>query len=188
MSRLGIYASSVTAGLVSNSFESIATVSVGAGGSGTITFSSIPSTFKHLQIRAIARGGNADLQTTFRIRLNSDASAAYTYHRLRGDGSTITATGSGLFNESYLYFGAAGTSAGSNVFGASIWDFYDYASTSKNKVIKYLGGTESNGTGGIALGSGAWLNTSAINAITLTADGGSNFVQYSQFALYGLKG
>ena len=37
------------------SYESIATVTVGAGGSSSISFTSIPSTYKHLQIRAITR-------------------------------------------------------------------------------------------------------------------------------------
>ena len=37
-----------------SSFESIATVS-GTGSSGTITFSSIPATYKHLQIRYIGK-------------------------------------------------------------------------------------------------------------------------------------
>ena len=36
-------------------YDSIATVVVGSGGASSITFSSVPSTYKHLQIRFIAR-------------------------------------------------------------------------------------------------------------------------------------
>ena len=44
---------------VLNSYESIATVTVGAGGTSTITFSSIPTGYTHLQIRGIAQIGRA---------------------------------------------------------------------------------------------------------------------------------
>jgi len=40
-------------------FESIATVTVGAGGSSEINFTSIPSTYQHLQIRILSRDNRA---------------------------------------------------------------------------------------------------------------------------------
>ena len=55
-----------------NSYESIQTVTVGSGGQSTISFTSIPSTYKHLQIRMLARATGAS--TVGLIRFNSDAS------------------------------------------------------------------------------------------------------------------
>jgi hypothetical protein len=37
------------------------------------------------------------------------------------------------------------------------------------------------------LSSGVWINTTAVNAVTVIPYGG-NFAEYSSFALYGIKG
>jgi hypothetical protein len=58
MPILGIIASSKLT--VSNSYESIATTTVGSGGSATVTFSSIPATYKHLQVRTLIRSAGSD--------------------------------------------------------------------------------------------------------------------------------
>jgi len=184
---LGIWASQ-NYPRITNSYESISTVSVGSGGTSTITFSSIPSTYKHLQLRSIARGPNGDVQTTFLVRFNSDSGNNYSYHRFMSDGSSASSTGLGSYNSMALYWGASGTTTGSNVFGASVLDLLDYQNTSKNKTVRFLGGTDNNGSGGLGLGSGAWYNTSAVSTLTIIADGGGNFAQYSQFALYGIRG
>jgi hypothetical protein len=60
MPILGIIASAITGNLVTTSYESIATVTVGGGGSATIDFTSIPATYTHLQIRGIARSTNGN--------------------------------------------------------------------------------------------------------------------------------
>ena len=41
--------------IMPGSYESIATVTVGSGGAASVEFTSIPSTYTHLQIRAIVR-------------------------------------------------------------------------------------------------------------------------------------
>jgi hypothetical protein len=79
----------------------------------------------------------------------------------------------------------AGTSAAASIFGAGIVDILDYANTNKYKTLRALAGVDFNGSGRVGLTSGLWQSTSAINAITLE---GSSFVQYSSFALYGIKG
>jgi hypothetical protein len=67
-------------------------------------------------------------------------------------------------------------------------DILDYANTSKNKTIRMLSGNDRNGSGDIILISGLWASTSAINQIDLRLESAANFAQYSQFALYGIKG
>ena len=76
---LGILASSYPQAPATN-FDSIATVTVGAGGSSSITFSSIPSTYTHLQIRFMAKetavGSGVDgVLLTF-----NSWSSGYAYH------------------------------------------------------------------------------------------------------------
>ena len=172
---------------VTNSYESIATVTVGAGGSSTITFSSIPSTYKHLQIRGISHSSYAAGNISVGIRYNSDSTANQAYHYLNGDGSIAGAGG----NIGYTYQYAtntAGTSYNSNVFAGTIIDILDYANTNKYKTTRSLNGVDGNGSGQIVLISTLWQSTSAITQIDITTAGLGSFNQYSTFALYGIKG
>ena len=178
-----------TTPLVTGSYESIATVDVGSGGTGTITFSSIPSTFRHLQIRALSHSSSG-AQPAMIMRLNSDSSANYAWHGLEGSGSgTPYAYSSGSLNTGAYIYSVAGTSFNASAFSAHVIDILDYTSTSKNKTIRSLGGNDNNGNGYISFNSGLYLATpAAVTTITLTIDGGGNFAQYSSFALYGIKG
>ncbi len=120
MGILGIYASSVLK--VTNSYESIATVSVGSGGSSSIDFSSIPSTYKHLQVRGIIRTSAGTNNWGLRIRTNSDSGSSYTHHNLRGDGANASAEG--YANETYMRLDRAAPSD-ANIFGGVVIDFLD---------------------------------------------------------------
>lgn len=165
------------------SFESIATVTVGAGGSSTVTFSSIPSTYTHLQIRGIAR--NASTNSLFFLQINSDTGSNYSYHRLTGNGTAASA--SGTATDTGLYqFGRSPNAT--NVFGVAIYDFLDYANTNKYKTVRGLQGYEDNSGGSINMVSGLWQSTSAITSISITMNSSLLFAEYSQFALYGIKG
>ena len=188
MGILGIYASSVLK--VTNSYESIATVTVGSGGSSTISFSSIPSTYKHLQIRAIARDNRADAGTSsLRLQFNSDTgSNYYTNHRITGSGSSAVA-GAGATGAFILFTESASGNSTANCFSASVVDVLDYVNTNKYKTTRTLHGADLNdANGAVVFRSGLWMSTSAISTITITHNNGSNLVQYSQFALYGIKG
>ena len=179
---LGIFASQGRA--AANSYESIATTTVGAGGSSTITFSSIPSTYKHLQIRAIASGAGAQ---RYGVQFNGDTGANYTQHFLYGTGSVAGAggtTGGAKYN-------SIGASDGGSTFGASVTDILDYTNTNKNTVVRSLAGYDTNTSNGlVVLYSFVWLNTAAVTSLTIQAaeSYSGNFAQYSQFALYGIKG
>ena len=170
--------------IMPGSYESIATVSVGSGGSSTITFSSIPSTFTHLQLRVLSQQ-NASLSDYGNIRVvaNSDSGSNYSHHVLVGYGSGVatSATASTTrVNSGYSYLTSGST------FGVTVLDILDYASTNKYKTFRSIGGTDWNGGGGVALFSGLWMSTSAITSLTITGANG-NFTQYSHFALYGVN-
>jgi len=178
---VGIYG--VSAPVSTNSYESIQTFTVGAGGVTDISFTSIPSTYKHLQVRYIARsaGSNGSLRMTF----NSDSGSNYSYHELAGDGSNAGAAAAASLQFIYTgqYFNTAST------FAASVIDILDYGSTNKNKTVRILTGRDENGAGRVALQTGTWLNSgSAISTLTITRESTNNIAQHSQFALYGIKG
>ena len=182
---LGIFASQGR--VAANSYESIATVTVGAGGSSSISFSSIPSTFKHLQIRLIARSAFASNEDYVNLKVNSDTTGSnYARHLLYGTGASVAAaasTGSTITNLGEI----AAANSTSGIFGAFVVDLLDYANTNKNKTIRSLGGDDRNGGGEIDFNSILWMNTNAISSIQLTTYTGNNFAQYSQAALYGIK-
>jgi hypothetical protein len=158
----------------------IATTTLGSSQS-TITFSSIPQNYEHLQIRGITAGSG--VQST--LRFNSDSGNNYAAHSLLGDGSTVSAGGAtsqtGINTIGYL-------NNVSNVFVPFIIDILDYSNTNKNKTVRYTFGWEKNASGSyIYYASGLWMNTSAINTITISADSSGSIAQYSSYALYGIK-
>jgi hypothetical protein len=175
---------------VAGDFESIATTVVGAGGSnGSVTFSSIPQTYKHLQVRALTRTDRAVTDDASLIFLNSDTTKTnYTLHGLRGNGSSASSFGyassSGLGIQSITL----GNTATAQMFGLIVVDILDYTNTNKNTTVRSLGGMDYNGGGFVDFISGVWLNTAAVNSISFQALNGTEFLQYSHFALYGIKG
>ena len=164
-------------------YESIATTTVGAGGTSTITFSSIPSTYSHLQIRYIGR--NSVNNSVIKITLNSDTATNYSLHYLYGNGATVTAGGAA--SQSNMEANMAVSSYSANVFGCGVMDLLDYANTNKYKTLRVLNGFDNNGSGQVTFSSGSWRNTNAVTSITLIPNSSGNFEQYSSFALYGIK-
>ncbi len=187
---LGIWASAQQGALLANSYESIATSTVGAGGVSSVTFSSIPQTYKHLQIRALVKDNRSATSSDNNfLRFNNDSGNNYNAHQLIGDGSS--ASSGVLGTDSAMIYGTVpGASIGASIFNATIVDILDYTSTNKYKVIRSLNGYDSNGGGTIRLTSGLWMSTSAVTQIDLLTNIGatSTIQQYSSFALYGIKG
>lgn len=184
---LGISASSVASNSVTptaTAYESIATTTVGAGGQSTITFSSIPSTYKHLQIRA---NWAPSTGAYLKLNINSDSTGSNYYsHSLFGNGTTGGT--SNLIGSSYPFVvmnGAVGVST--NKTAATVIEFLDYTITNKTKTLRALTGFDANGTGCIELDSAYYAGTSAISTLTFGLSGGS-FNQYTKFALYGIRG
>jgi hypothetical protein len=169
-------------------FESIQTVTLSSN-STTVTFNNIPQNYTHLQLRCFAKASTTvnAVSNTF-ISFNNDGGSNYTYHYLRGNGSSVTSIAATsqtgvLVNDATV--GSNSTFA--NMFGTYIVDLLDYTNTNKNKTVRILSGADINNlaTVQIGLGSSLWLNTASITRIDLSST--SNFVQYSNFALYGIR-
>jgi hypothetical protein len=184
-SLIGIIASSGGAAAAASSYESIATVTVGSGGSSSVSFSSIPSTYQHLQLRYTARQDASPIGQVF-FRPNSDTSANYSSHLLYGDGASVAA--GSYTSDTYARSGLlGGTSLASGTFGVAVIDLLDYANTNKYKTTRTLSGVDANGSGYVWYMSSNWRSTSAITSLNIFAEHG-NIAQYSSFALYGIKG
>ena len=167
-------------------FDSIATL-LGTGSSATISFTSIPATYKHLQIRFIARVADTDVANNQFMQFNSDTGANYSWHLLEGDGAAVSANG--FASESKMLAGRiSAATAAAGIMGVGIVDILDYADTNKYKTIKTLSGQDRNGGGVARFDSGNWRNTAAITSIQLINSSTTNYTTDSQFALYGIKG
>jgi len=170
--------------IMPGSYESIATVTVGSGGASSIDFTNIPSTYSHLQIRAITKGS-----TTSRIWMrfnNVSTGTPYDYHSLYGNGTSAGAIAD--ISENEIWLAVDGQSATTDTFTGLIVDILDYSNTNKNKTTRSLGGhsIDSASYWIVWFESGLWRSTNAINRVTLTASSGT-FSQYSTFALYGVN-
>jgi hypothetical protein len=186
MPILGIIASQISGHLFapSGAYDSIATSTpVGSGGTLTIEFNSIPATYTHLQIRGLFRQANGE---AILMQFNSDTASNYACHALYGDGATASANGAAS-RANIPIERNSGMPTTANIFGAGVIDILDYANTNKYKTVRALSGHNNSGSGYVHFESGLWMSSSAITSIKLFTPG-NVYAQYTQFALYGIKG
>jgi hypothetical protein len=158
----------------------------GTGASTTISFTSIPSTYTHLQIRGFAHSPRtAGTDAGIQMQVNSDTGTNYSFHRLSGDGATASA--SALTTTAYFYNDDITADNGNaSTYATFVIDILDYANTNKYKTLRALHGFDKNGSGQVKLLSGNWRNTNAITSISFVTD--TAFTTASSLALYGIKG
>jgi hypothetical protein len=172
---------------MANTFIKISTVTVGSGGSSTLGFTSIPSTYTDLCIKISARGTVAPGFTDKWI----DVSIGF-----NGAGSNVSITNRVL----YGLGNAAGSTTGTSTSGGAMPTSDATASTFSNTEIyipNYTGSTnksfsvdfvsENNATRAVAaLVAGLWSNTAAITSVTFYPASG-NFAEYTTATLYGIS-
>lgn len=192
---LGIWASQISGHTFTSDFESIATVTAGAGGSASLQFTSIPSTYKHLQIRYTVQSnrGTYSADNIFGT-FNNDTGANYSYHFMRGDGLSSSSTQTtGNASNNQLSIGQIPSSVTASMFGVGVIDILNYSNTNYLKTTRaMLGYTENNAGSSTIFNnmyvySNTWRSTAAINSIQFFPQSGTAFTQYSTFALYGIK-
>jgi hypothetical protein len=161
-------------------------VVVGSGGSATIEFTSIPSTYTDLVVKLSTRDTSIDSSPNVKMTFNGSTSG-YSNRRVIG----FSGTSVGSFADASIAFGIAGldntATHTANTFSNSEFYIPNYTS-SNNKSFSMDSVIENNSSTVNALGLWAqiWANTSAITSITMTPNSGS-FVQYSTAYLYGVS-
>lgn len=180
---------SVTPLELTGSYDALATVTLSTT-TASITFSGIPTEYKHLQIRYIARDTGSSYSNNLAGYFNTDTSYLnYRWHFLSGNGTTVD-SGAVQVSALPLSFGlCAGGNNASSIFATGVVDILDYANTNKNKVIRVLTGINNNNAGDqdARLSSGFWNVTSPITSITLYPQPTGSLATNSSFALYGVK-
>jgi hypothetical protein len=164
-------------------FELI-TTSILSSAAASVVFSSIPQTYKHLQIRMVTRGNNSS--GVFALYGSFNGNQTYAWHRIKTDGSSNTADGAS--SQSVMVIGnQPNANDTSNAFSGTIVDIPEYTSSSKNKIVKYISWFVGSNYGFVHAGSAAQFDTTAINSITISQQG-NQFIAGSRFSLYGIKG
>jgi hypothetical protein len=169
----------------SNTYVLISSVTVGAGGSSSISFNSIPQTYTDLCLLTSISSNRGSVGENARVTFNGSTSG-YATRRIYGTGSSAASdTDSGITTS--INFGSVGDGFQANTFGNGILYIPNYAG-SNNKSVSSDGVAEANQTTEyMALNASLWSNTSAITSITLTPQVGSLWIQYSTAYLYGIK-
>jgi len=170
-------------------FQSIATATVGSGGAASVTFSSIPATFAHLQLRMFA-ATTYNASDSIGVTVNNDTTTTYRGHQL---GTNVNQYVVNSYTDTLGFYGQRTGNSTSGFFGCLIMDIFDYTSTNKNKTMRVLGGVDFNTSASpynsqIYFNSGFYpvSNTAISNLVVFGASG--NFVEHTKIALYGIKG
>jgi len=162
----------------------IQSIVVPSASSNVLSFTNIPQTFTHLEIRAFYANPTTTVQYVG-VGFNSDSGNNYWAHELLGNGSSASAasylTRSNVFFDYEINQGSYST----NIFSVGIMSILDYTNTNKIKVTRTICGFDGQSAGEVMITSGAWNNTAAIQSIQLN-NNGYTLSAGTRFDLYGL--
>jgi hypothetical protein len=156
----------------------------------TVTFSSIPQTYKDLVIKysvAEVQGGGGYSQGAFKITFNGDSTTKYSETRLTGgNGTVLTSRRSSSSWTQFNFYN--GNNSTANIFSNSEIYIPNYISTSAKSFFTFDVQEDSNASNSNAVNIDAQLytGTSAITSITLTDANGQSLVSGSKVYLYGI--
>jgi len=164
----------------------INTVTVGSGGTSTITFSSIPSTYTDLCLKLSLRNSSANDRRIIFFKFNG-VTSGYNDRSIRAFNGVVASQTDNGGNTSFAVWDMPAANATASTFSNVELYIPNYAG-STSKSISADGVGENNGTSGAIAGLTAALSTvtSAISQIDIFGDGTGNFVQHSTAYLYGI--
>lgn len=176
-----------------NYYEHISSQTITASGSiSSVTFSSIASTYKHLEVRGYI---NATRGLMF-LRMNSDtvASNYYSINWFISHPTAVTTTGSFVWQydtaEAGVYLLSTASNSTTNFQGFKI-TLPNYANTTRwkqaTKTNQILNGGADQGDIYVGETNARWKSTSAITSLTFTPGVGYTFNDGTVFSLYGVK-
>lgn len=172
-----------------SSFDCLGSVYLSTA-TATVTFSSIPQTYTHLQIRGKTRDSRTGTSTqSLMMRMNNDSSSNYSFHVIEGSGGSVGADVGYSGSSTQIRVGLSPTAdATANIFGSFICDILDYTNTTTYKTSRSIYGEDLSGSGTVGYSSGMLTtNTNAITRLDFYPTNSMNLVPYTQISLYGIK-
>ncbi len=169
---------------MANTYKLIEAVTLGSD-TATVTFSSIPSTYKDLQILTSVRVDRTGTSVNMGLRFNSNSSN-YTNFALVSYGNTADRLYSTALDQFGYWYSPGSTATASTFPNQSVY-IPNYAG-SRSKSVSIDSTSEHNGTDtNLLIFSGLWNDSAAITSISLSNYQGSNLKTGSTFYLYGIK-
>ena len=147
-----------------------------ASAAASVTFSSIPATYRDLVLVVdipTTSGG-----TSAGLRFNSDSGTNYSVVNARGDGSSATSA-----EAAQTAISGPGQSVSTGTSGNFIFQIFDYSATDKHKPV--LTRTNNAAGNGTQMAAHRWANTAAVTAIEILSFG--TYPTASSFYLYGIE-
>ena len=168
---------------MANTYELIASSTIGSGGAANIQFTSIPATYTDLVIKSSLRSTATSSSDPYDLVFTLNSTSTIISKVIRGNGST---SASNSITDRVLRAGAISSDWTSNTFSNTEIYIPNYTA-SINKIWTVDATTENNSsTADASMVAGQTSITAAITSITLAALAG-NLVQYSTAYLYGVK-
>lgn len=167
---------------MANTYEAIATVTVGSGGAANISFTSIPQTYTDLVLVTSTRSSVASYGTDMNINL-SGSTSSFTSKRVYGYGTTTASD-----TQSNVSGLVVGNTATANTFSSNYLYFPNYTRSSiKSYLIDAVSENNSATLNLLELSANRHDVTSTITSITIADATGATLSQYSTATLYGIK-
>lgn len=172
-------------GIMAITYKTIATTTVGSGGTSSINFTSIPQTYTDLLIRISLRDSRADFGPGYLHLKFNDITTNYsgTFFNSNTDSSTASTQ---YRTDDYISFAINTLYSSANTFGNGEIYICNYTA-SQNKSLRIDSVSEDNNANNAVRNftSFLWSNNSAVTKITLYGD--TNLLQHSTATLYGIK-
>ena len=152
----------------------------------SVTFSSIPQTYKDLAVSiSVSTDAASNATNYFGLVINSDSSSLYSMTILQGNANSASSYSDFSYPYSEIY-NTTTTNDTANTFSSVEMYIPNYKSTA-NKPLSNFGVGETNATTiQMQALAGLYRNSIAISSLTFTVKFGSNFVTDSSFYLYGI--
>ena len=134
---LGILAATGFRPTAGGSYELIETITVGAGGVASVTFSNLntySTTYQHLQIRAVSKSTANEPLRDLLMQFNGVTTADYSLHLLYGLGGSVT-SGASANTSSIAMGGIPGSQSSSGTFGAQVIDILMHTKPRNSKPL-----------------------------------------------------
>ena len=162
----------------------------------SVTFASIPQTYKHLQLRGTHRCTHAVGGLALWIRLGGNGSiqtsADYHSHMCWAFSSSVYASTQASQTRFHLYdammgVGATGASTGAHEYGSFMFDVCDYTVTGHDTTVSYIScASLTHNDKRLLYGTGYWAKSYAVTDIQILPSAG-NMIRGSEYTLYGIK-
>lgn len=170
-----------------DAFQLISTTVLGTAQS-SVTFSSIPSTFRSLQLRVVGRSAQAANYDSWFFRVNGDSGNNYAYKDI--DFSSTAATSNQATPTSgVVAVGLHAANSPANNFGSFVVDILGNNVTTRKTSLRGFGGAfyfPPGSTGAASVFAGVWNNTAVVTSLTVSTNSASNLIAGSRFSLYGV--